>query len=157
VVQRWATGWMIGGSSPGRGWEFFYSLPRPERLWSPPSLLSNGHQELLPWDKGTGVKLTTILVLRSRMHGAIPPLPQYAFMAWCSFKNNNFTFTFYLYLRGHRRLLVTVFHYGLHAYMCKSNTQQVQIEPKIESTPSHPISLKCILILTSRTVIAQSV
>jgi hypothetical protein len=22
--------------------------------------------------------------LRSRMHGAIPPLPKYAFMAWCS-------------------------------------------------------------------------
>jgi hypothetical protein len=25
-------------------------------------------------------------VLRSRVHGAIPPLPQYAFMAWCSVK-----------------------------------------------------------------------
>jgi hypothetical protein len=22
VVQRWATGWMIGGSSPARGWNF---------------------------------------------------------------------------------------------------------------------------------------
>jgi hypothetical protein len=26
------------------------------------------------------------LVLSSRMNGAIPPLPQYAFMAWCSVK-----------------------------------------------------------------------
>jgi len=26
------------------------------------------------------------LVLRSRKHGAIPPLPQYTFMEWCSFK-----------------------------------------------------------------------
>jgi len=33
-----ATGWMIGGSSPGRGWKFFSSLPRPDRLWSPLSL-----------------------------------------------------------------------------------------------------------------------
>jgi hypothetical protein len=34
------------------------------------------------------VKLTTNLHLmpRSRMRGAIPPLPQYAFMAWCSVK-----------------------------------------------------------------------
>jgi len=32
-----------------------------------------------------GVKLTTCLLLvpRSRMCGAIPPAPQYVFMAWC--------------------------------------------------------------------------
>jgi len=32
------------------------------------------------------------------MRGAIPPLPQYAFMAWCSVKKHrgNFTFTFTL-------------------------------------------------------------
>jgi hypothetical protein len=30
VVQRWAVGWMIGGSSPGRGWEFFSSPLRPD-------------------------------------------------------------------------------------------------------------------------------
>jgi hypothetical protein len=29
-----------GGSSPGRGWEFFSSPPRSDRIWSPPSLLS---------------------------------------------------------------------------------------------------------------------
>jgi hypothetical protein len=29
------------------------------------------------------------------MLGAIPPLPQYAFMAWCSKHRDNFTFTFY--------------------------------------------------------------
>jgi hypothetical protein len=33
------------------------------------------------------------------MRGAIPPLPQYAFMAWCLVKHrDNFTFTFYLVL-----------------------------------------------------------
>jgi hypothetical protein len=28
VVQHWATGWMIEGSSPSRGWEYFSSPPR---------------------------------------------------------------------------------------------------------------------------------
>jgi hypothetical protein len=27
-----------------RGWEFFSSPPLPDRLWGPPSLLSNGYQ-----------------------------------------------------------------------------------------------------------------
>jgi hypothetical protein len=31
------------------GWEFFSSPPRPERLWSPHSLLYNGYEELFPW------------------------------------------------------------------------------------------------------------
>jgi hypothetical protein len=49
AVQRWATGWMIWGSSPSRGWEFF-SLPQhPDRLRDPPSLLSSGYQGLFPW------------------------------------------------------------------------------------------------------------
>jgi hypothetical protein len=46
----WATGWIIGGLSPGRGWEFFSSPPRPDRLWGPPSLLGNSYQGLLPWE-----------------------------------------------------------------------------------------------------------
>jgi hypothetical protein len=55
------------GSIPGGGWEFFSSLPRPERLWGPPSLLSNGYQGLFPWGKsGRGVKLTTHLHLVQR-------------------------------------------------------------------------------------------
>jgi hypothetical protein len=44
-----------------------------------------------------GVKLTTYLhlVQRSRMSGAIPPFPQYIFMAWCLVKHrDNFTFYF---------------------------------------------------------------
>jgi hypothetical protein len=52
VVQRWAAGWMIGGSSPGRGWEFLSSPPHSDRLWGPPSLLSNGYHGL-----SLGVKL----------------------------------------------------------------------------------------------------
>jgi hypothetical protein len=37
---------MIGGSSPGRGFEFF-SSPRPDRLCDPHSPLSNGYQGLI--------------------------------------------------------------------------------------------------------------
>jgi hypothetical protein len=48
VVQRWAMGWMIWDSSHGRGWEFFSSPTRPDRLGGPSSLLSNGYEGLFP-------------------------------------------------------------------------------------------------------------
>jgi len=28
----WATGWVVGGSSPGNGWEIFFFPPLPDRL-----------------------------------------------------------------------------------------------------------------------------
>jgi hypothetical protein len=59
-------------------------------LWDPASLLTNWYQGLFPWGESSrGVKLTTNfhLVPRSVTHGAIPPLPQNASMAWCSVKS----------------------------------------------------------------------
>jgi hypothetical protein len=41
-----ALGYMLDdrGSIPGRDREFFSSPPRPDRLWGPPGLLSNGYE-----------------------------------------------------------------------------------------------------------------
>jgi hypothetical protein len=43
VVLRWATGWLTGCSSPGKGWEFFSSPPalgptQPPSQWAPGAL-----------------------------------------------------------------------------------------------------------------------
>jgi hypothetical protein len=89
VVQRWATGWMIGGSSPGRGWEFFLFT-----TVSRPALGST--QPPIQWVLGAlslGVKLPG----RETDHS--PPSsaqikngwsytspPQCASMVWCSVK-----------------------------------------------------------------------
>jgi len=47
-VYCWAKRWIIGYSSTTTGWELFSSPPCPDRLWSSPSLLSNGYQRLFP-------------------------------------------------------------------------------------------------------------
>jgi hypothetical protein len=64
-------------SSPGM--IIIFSSPyRPDRLWGPPILLSNGYRVLFPRAlSGRGVKLTTHLQLvpRSRKCGSIHPSP----------------------------------------------------------------------------------
>jgi hypothetical protein len=52
-------------------WDFFSSLPGPDRLWGPSSLLSNRYRG----QSGRGVKLTTHLHLVTTTCGVIPPLP----------------------------------------------------------------------------------
>jgi hypothetical protein len=46
-----ATGWTIGlsGFDSRGGLGVFFSPPCPDRLWDPPSLLSNGYGGLFPW------------------------------------------------------------------------------------------------------------
>jgi hypothetical protein len=45
---------LIGGSNPDTGWEFFSLPPRPDRLWNPPSLLSNVYYGFFPGVKRPG-------------------------------------------------------------------------------------------------------
>jgi hypothetical protein len=85
IRNRYSAGLRAGwpgegaGSSPSRDWVFFSSLPRPDRLWGPPSLLSYGS-----FPGGKAVEAWSW-----------PLLPQYVFMARCLIKYRDFTFTFH--------------------------------------------------------------
>jgi hypothetical protein len=100
-----ATGYVLDGwgsrvRSPAGGWEFFTSPPCPERLWGLPF---NCTGDSFSGGKWLGIKLTIHLHLvpRPRMCGAMPPLTQYIFMAWCLVKHrDNFIFTLYYWSRG---------------------------------------------------------
>jgi hypothetical protein len=84
-------------SIPGRGWDFL--------LRHHVHTGSGAHPAFCPMATGgsfCGSKAAgawswplTFVYFRSRMRGAIPPLPQYIFMAWCLVKHrHSFTFTF---------------------------------------------------------------
>jgi len=47
-VTRLRAGRPRFNSQHGQRWSFFYSPPRPDRFWGPPTL-SNGYRGLLPW------------------------------------------------------------------------------------------------------------
>jgi len=72
------------------------SLPHPDQLWGPPSLLSSGYQVFSPQRQSCqGMKLTTHLhlVIRLLKCGAVPLLPNYSFMVWYLVKHRD-SFTF---------------------------------------------------------------
>jgi hypothetical protein len=76
ILPLYSMLYMIGSSSPGRGWEFFYSPPRPDRLWGPLSLLFSGYQGSLPGGK-PAVASHLHLVPRSKNEWSytfIPPI-----------------------------------------------------------------------------------
>jgi hypothetical protein len=85
VLKRWARGWIIRGSSPGRDWEFFSSPPRPDRLWGSP-------QPPIQWVPGalslSGREADHSSPFSAEFKNAwsYTSTPQYAFMAWCSIK-----------------------------------------------------------------------
>jgi hypothetical protein len=84
--SRYSDGLDGGSSIPGRGKVFFSSPKRPDRLWGPLSLLSNGYWGLFfLGQNGRVVNLTTHLHLSAEVKkgGAIPPLPPYVFIAYC--------------------------------------------------------------------------
>jgi len=93
---------MIGGSSPGIGWEFFTTASRSALgltqlpIQRVPGALSRGVKRL-------GREMTPHLhqVPRQRMRGAVPLLHQYAFMAWCSVEAQGQIYL-YLYVTGHK-------------------------------------------------------
>jgi hypothetical protein len=64
VTGYWIDGWF---SNPGRGKILFFTPQRPDRLCSPPSLLSKRYRVLFLRDcNGRGVKLTTHLRVMPR-------------------------------------------------------------------------------------------
>jgi hypothetical protein len=81
------TGYRLDGLSsiPGRVKKYFSSPHCPDRLWSPPSLLSKDYWKVFPWGwSGRSLKLTTHLrvVPRWRMVQLYLHSPC-VFMAWC--------------------------------------------------------------------------
>jgi hypothetical protein len=82
------------GSIPGRGKRFLSSPLCQKRLWGPPSLLSNGYQDLFTWEQsGRGMKLTTHLHLvpRSRMEELYLHSPIRLHVWWLNKHKDNFT------------------------------------------------------------------
>jgi hypothetical protein len=50
ATERWAGRSEFGGSILGGDWNFFFS-PHPDRLWGPPSLISNRYRGSFTGDK----------------------------------------------------------------------------------------------------------
>jgi hypothetical protein len=90
---------MLGGSIPGRDWEFHPSPPLgPHRLWCPSSLLSNDYQGLFPWgEKRPWREADHSPPSSAEVRNAwnYTSTSQYAFIAWCSVKAQG---QLYLYL-----------------------------------------------------------
>jgi len=89
-------GWMTRVQFLARVRKGFFSLPpHPDHLWTLPSLLSNGYQEVFPWRVG-GVKQLAYEADHSPPSSAkvmnvwsyTPTLPC-IFLAWCLIKHRD--------------------------------------------------------------------
>jgi hypothetical protein len=102
------------GLIPGRGKWLFSTLQRPNLLWGPYSLISNGHRVLFPPGlSGRDVKLTTHLQLgpRWRIRGFIRSLPLMSSWAGVQLIKYRWNFTFYIFPVYMIRELYTVKHW----------------------------------------------
>jgi hypothetical protein len=88
---------VLGFGSQRRPGIFLFTTASRTALWPTQSPIQWVPRALSLGIKGRNVNLATRLHLvpRSRMRGNIPPLPQYACMAWCSVKAQG---RFYLYV-----------------------------------------------------------
>jgi hypothetical protein len=86
---------MIGGSSPGWGWEFFSSPPRPDRLWGPashpPIQWVPGTRSLRIKRPGREADHSPASSAEVKNPWSYTSIPQYAFMAWFSVNKNTGT------------------------------------------------------------------
>jgi hypothetical protein len=85
------------------------------------------------------------------MRGAIPPLPQYVFMAWCLVKHRDFTFSFYfafqLCFRGIHQLVFCADDFN----MLGSNINTTQINRETLLQTSREVGISIWLCLVSKT------
>jgi hypothetical protein len=86
------------GSIPGSA-RFFYSPQRPDRLWGPTTLLSNGYREIFPrgvkrQERETDHSLPSCAEVKNG--GAVSPLPHMSslYSAWLSTGTDRDGFTF---------------------------------------------------------------
>jgi hypothetical protein len=92
------------GSIPGRGKKFFFMTQRPDRLWGPSSLLSNGYRGSYHRGKATEALSSPItsFYCRGQEWWSYTSTPQHIFLAWFLIKHRNkFTFT-YIHIHDHR-------------------------------------------------------
>jgi hypothetical protein len=89
-----------------RGWYFFFSPPRSDWLWDPPSLLSNDYRDSFPGGKEVGCEANRSPLCSAEVNNvwSYTSTSQYVFMAWCLVKhrdNCNFDFTFLRWQLGY--------------------------------------------------------
>jgi hypothetical protein len=92
TAQWYSAGLRAGWSGvrvPARVGNFFLHHRRPDQLWGPLSLLSNGYQGLFPGVKRPRREVDHSTPSSAEVKNAwrYTSTPQYAFMAWCSVKS----------------------------------------------------------------------